>query len=114
MTMTITRDELEAAIRSGDVLIVDALPASYYTQQHLPGAVNLVVEEVSDRAGQLLPDKDALIVTYCSNAACSNSTHVAARLEGIGYTNVRKYAEGIQDWVAAGLRTESSPAAASR
>jgi rhodanese-related sulfurtransferase len=90
MTMTITRDELEAAIRTGNVLIVDALPASYYTQLHVPGAVNLVAEEVSERAGQLLPDKDALIVTYCSNAACPNSSQVAAGLEGIGYTNVRK------------------------
>jgi rhodanese-related sulfurtransferase len=115
MTMTITRDELEAAIRTGEeVLIVDALPASYYAQQHLPGAVNLVADDVIDRAGQLLPDKDALIVTYCSNAACANSSQVAAQLESLGYANVRKYAEGIQDWVEAGLPTESSPAAASR
>ena len=112
MTITITRDELEASIRTGEALPVDALPASYYDQQHLPGAVNLVAEDVTDRAGQLLPDKHALIVTYCSNTACPNSSNVAAKLESLGYTNVRKYAEGIQDWVEAGLPTESSRAAA--
>ena len=85
MTITITRDELEASIRTGEVLLVDALPASYYAQQHLPGAVNLVAADVTDRAPQLLLDKDALIVTYCSNTACPNSSHVAAKLESLGY-----------------------------
>jgi rhodanese-related sulfurtransferase len=32
---------------------------------------------------------------------------VAARLEVLGYTDVRKYADGIQDWVEAGLPTQS-------
>lgn len=103
---TISRDELAASIRTGDVVLVDALPESYFAQQHLPGAINLVVEDVATRAGELLPDKDAPIVTYCSNTACSNSGQVAAALESLGYRNVRKYAEGIQDWVEAGLPTE--------
>ena len=62
---------------------------------------------VSVRAAALLPDKDAAIVTYCSNISCPNSSQVAAALERLGYTNVRKYAEGIQDWAEAGLPTES-------
>ncbi|MGW4329592.1 hypothetical protein ACWEKR_27290 [Nocardia sp. NPDC004573] len=28
--------------------------------------------------------------------------HVATELEAVGYTDVRKYREGIQDWTAAG------------
>jgi rhodanese-related sulfurtransferase len=46
-------------------------------------------------------------VTYCSNPACPNSQRVAARLTALGYTNVRKYREGIEDWTEAGLPTES-------
>ena len=107
MTTTITREELTTAIRTGDVLLVDALPESYYAQQHLPGALNLVAADVTARASHLLPDKTAFIVTYCSNVACPNSGQVAARLESLGYTNVRKYAAGLQDWVEAGLPTES-------
>ena len=42
-------------------------------------------------------------MAYCSNTACPNSGQVASKLEALGYTNVRKYAEGIQDWVEAGL-----------
>jgi len=55
----------------------------------------------------VLPDKGAAIVTYCSNTARPNSGQVAAQLARLGYTNVRKYAEGIQDWVEAGLLTEA-------
>ena len=59
-------------------------------------------------ATRLLPDKSAAIVTYCSNAACPNSGQVAAKLSALGYTNVRKYREGIEDWVEAGLPVESA------
>lgn len=107
MTQTISRTELQAGLEAGTLVLVDALGPGYYEQQHLPGALSLVADEVDSRAATLLPDKDAAIVTYCSNTACPNSSQVAARLERLGYTNVRKYAEGIQDWVEAGLPTEA-------
>jgi len=108
VTALIERDELETLIRDDRVTVLDALPRGYYDQQHLPGAVNLVEGEVDARAAALLPDHEAAIVTYCSNAACNNSQAVASRLEHLGYRNVRKYRDGIQDWVAAGLPTETS------
>lgn len=107
MTRTISRDELKVGLDAGTITAVDALPESYYRQQHLPGAVNLVADEVEARADDVLPDKSAAIVTYCSNEACQNSSQVAAKLERLGYTNVGKYAAGIQDWHEAGLPTES-------
>ena len=107
MIQTITRDELKAGLDAGTITAVDALPDSYYAQQHIPGALNLVSDDVTARAAGLLPDRDASIVTYCSNTACGNSGHVASALTKLGYTNVRKYAAGIQDWVEAGLPTET-------
>jgi rhodanese-related sulfurtransferase len=107
MTALISRDELEAAIDAGEVTVVDALGGEYYAKEHLPGAIALVREDVDAQAAALLPDRAAAIVTYCSNPACPNSGQVAARLTELGYTNVRKYREGIEDWVAAGLPTES-------
>jgi rhodanese-related sulfurtransferase len=60
---------------------------------------------LSDRmAAAAGADKDALIVTYCSNTACRNSEIAANQLAKLGYTNVRKYAEGKQDWQQAGLQ----------
>ncbi|REE98555.1 rhodanese-like domain-containing protein [Thermomonospora umbrina] len=107
MTPLITRERLKVEIDAGAVTVVDALGGSYYEQQHLPGAVPLTEDAVDERAAALLPDKDAPIVTYCSNIACANSQAVATRLERLGYTRVRKYREGIQDWVEAGLPVET-------
>lgn len=108
MTALITRDELQAAIDTGTVTVVDALGGDYYAKQHLPGAIALVRQDVDKLAPTLLPDRDAAIVTYCSNPACPNSGQVADRLTALGYTNVRKYREGIEDWTDAGLPTQNS------
>jgi rhodanese-related sulfurtransferase len=108
MTQSISRTDLEAAIKEGTVTVVDALGGEYWAKQHLPGAIPLVAADVPAQAATLLPNPDAPIVTYCSNAACPNSGQVAALLEGLGYTNVRKYREGIEDWSDAGLPLEST------
>lgn len=108
MTALITRDELATAIEADTVTVVDTLGGEYYARQHLPGALALTPTDVDVRAAALLPDRDAAIVTYCSNPACPNSGQVADRLTRLGYTNVRKYREGIQDWVEAGLPTETA------
>ncbi|MFP3988167.1 rhodanese-like domain-containing protein [Streptomyces sp. E11-3] len=108
MTALIARDELKKAIDAGTVTVLDALGGEYYAQQHLPGAIELVRADVDAKAPTLLPDRDAAIVTYCSNPACPNSGQVADRLTALGYTDVRKYREGIQDWVEAGLAVETA------
>jgi len=115
MATTITRDELQAHIdRGDDIRIVEALPPMYYQDAHLPGALNLPHDEVVALAPTLLPDKGQEIVVYCSNMACQNSGIAANRLTALGYTNVRKYAEGKQDWIEAGLPTESGVPVPSR
>jgi rhodanese-related sulfurtransferase len=106
MNNTITRNELHDAIEAGDVTVVEALPASYYEDAHLPGAINIPHTEVRELAPTLLPDKDAAIVTYCASTTCPNSEIAAKVLTKLGYTNVREYVEGKQDWREAGLPLE--------
>ncbi|AEW92769.1 MULTISPECIES: rhodanese-like domain-containing protein [Streptomycetaceae] len=108
MTAPISRADLDEAINAGKVTVVDTLPPAYYAQQHLPGALNLTYDDVTEKAAELLPDISAIIVVYCTNAACGTSQAVANKLTALGYTNVLKYREGIQDWVAAGLPVEAS------
>jgi rhodanese-related sulfurtransferase len=108
MTTLISRDELRAAIEAGTVTVVDALPEPRWAQQHLPGALNVAEDQVVEKASELLPNRDADIVVYCANATCHSSQAVASQLQRLGYTRVRKYREGIQDWVAAGLPVEAA------
>jgi rhodanese-related sulfurtransferase len=107
MIRTIERDELKRAIDADDVTVVETLRDEHFEQGHLPGAIHIHFEAVAEQAPGLLPDKAAAIVTYCSNTACRNSELAAAKLEAMGYTNVRKYAEGKEDWEAAGLLLET-------
>src|SRR5215212_2692038 len=101
----ITRSELRDLIETDAdaVTIVEALPVQYYEDAHLPGAINIPHTEVRALAPDLLPDKDAMIVVYCANLPCPNSGIAAHILTKLGYTDVREYAEGKDDWRAAGL-----------
>jgi rhodanese-related sulfurtransferase len=54
------------------------------------------------------------VVVYCANAPCPNSEIAARRLAALGYVNVREYAEGKEDWVAAGLPIERGAATPAR
>ncbi len=64
---TITREQLEEKIDRGeDFVLVDTLGEEYYRQSHLPGAINLPLENI-DRAEEVLPNKEAEIVVYCMN-----------------------------------------------
>ena len=107
MTALISREQLRTDLEAGAVTVIDALGGEYYAKRHLPGAIPLVENDVTDQAAALLPNKATPIVTYCSNPACPNSQRVADRLTALGYTDVRKYREGIEDWTTAGLPTES-------
>jgi rhodanese-related sulfurtransferase len=113
MTRTITRQEIAELIESGAPLqLVETLRPQHFEQAHLPGAVLIEMETVAEQAQELLPDRDALVITYCSNVACQNSRVVAEKLAKLGYTNVRRYEAGKQDWIEAGLPVESAVAAA--
>ena len=105
----IAREELRRAIDAGAVTVVDTLSQLSWESRRLPGAVRIAPGEA--RAGHvaaLLPDKDRLVVTYCSDRGCTASLRVAEALTGLGYTRVRRYRGGLSDWIDAGFPFESS------
>ncbi|MCA1600130.1 MAG: rhodanese-like domain-containing protein [Acidobacteria bacterium] len=68
MVATITRDELKGKIERGDKFqLVETLPPTAYAHAHLPGAVNLPPDKVTELAPKLLADKSAEIVVYCAS-----------------------------------------------
>jgi hypothetical protein len=54
-----------------------------------------------------LRDKNAEIVLYSNGSPSHPSEEAARELSERGYTNVRDYAEGKQDWIDTGLPVES-------
>ena len=103
----IGREELWAKVEDGEeFVLVDALAPMSYARSHLPGAINLPLEWVDERAPRRVPDLGTEIVVYCIDVECTSSGLVAERLRLLGYTKVRHYLEGKADWTAAGLPLE--------
>lgn len=104
---TITRDALKALMESGaPFYLAETLAHSCYLHTHLPGALHLSPGSVRQDAPLVLPDKSALVVLYCSDASCLASGVAARELEAMGYSDVRVYEGGKQEWQAAGLPVE--------
>jgi rhodanese-related sulfurtransferase len=61
----ISRDELHQRLHDPSLTVVDVLPASSYDHVHIPGAINLPLENIRDRARDLLPNFNAEIAVYC-------------------------------------------------
>lgn len=112
----IDRDGVRTVVDAGTAIVVEALPAPYYEDAHLPGARNLPHDSDEATIAAVLQDRDTTVVVYCSDLACQNSTILSRRLAQLGYTDVRDYEAGKADWITAGLPVESiesdAPAAA--
>lgn len=108
MPKIVARDEVKRAVDDSSAVLVEALPWDYYAKEHLPGAINIPHDQVDELAANLLPDKSAAVIVYCSNGPCANSGIAAGRLAELGYTNVADYHLGKEDWFAAGFPLEST------
>ncbi|QYJ15626.1 hypothetical protein Rxycam_01451 [Rubrobacter xylanophilus DSM 9941] len=65
MVKTMDRETLREKMESGeDLLLLEVLGEASYRQGHLPGAVRY---ESMEQVRRLAPEKDTLIVAYCSN-----------------------------------------------
>ena len=120
----VTAVELKAELDEGKALIlVDAMPLeASYNKGHLPGAKQFLfpIETMSpwdeeltagksqaDYVALLGEDKQASIVVYCGFTKCARSHNAAVWALGSGYTNVRRFAGGINAWKGAGYALET-------
>jgi rhodanese-related sulfurtransferase len=104
----ITAEELNKKLERGDdFVLIDALAPMVYAHSHLPGAINLPPPAVEPlRCAKRMPDLSVEIVVYCSNPNCDDSVATGLRLLELGYTNVRHYAGGKDEWKRLGLPLE--------
>lgn len=67
MDATVSTKDLRSKLERKEATIVETLAAEQYKQAHIPGALNIPPDKIRDLAPQLLPNKNAEIVTYCAN-----------------------------------------------
>jgi len=64
-TAEISRDELLRRLHDSSLTIVDVLPQASYVEAHIPGAINIPLEQIQTHAREQLPDFAAEIAVYC-------------------------------------------------
>jgi rhodanese-related sulfurtransferase len=67
MNSTISTKDLKSKLDQKQVTVVETLAPERYREAHIPGAMNIPPERIKELAPQLLPNKDAEIVTYCTS-----------------------------------------------
>jgi rhodanese-related sulfurtransferase len=61
----ISREELQRRLHDSSLTIIDVLPRQSYVEAHIPGAINIPLEQLHDHAPELLSDHAADIAVYC-------------------------------------------------
>jgi rhodanese-related sulfurtransferase len=94
-------------------VILDARPAVFYRNGHIPGAISLSREafevDYTSQRKRLEADKSQLIIVYCSDLGCEDSQLVADGLVKMAYTRVFVFRGGWEDWTDAHLPEEKAP-----
>ena len=92
----ITAEEAKKIMDSGEEhIILDTREQDEFDEGHIPGAILIPYTEIENKAKEMLPDKDKLILVYCRSGR--RSKIAAESLSKLGYTNVKEFG-GIIDW----------------
>ena len=76
-------------------IILDTRTQEEFDESHIPGAVLIPHDEIMEKAGGVLTDKEQLILVYCRSGR--RSKLAAKDLVKLGYTNIKEFG-GIIDW----------------
>ena len=94
--MNITAEEAKQIMDSQEgYIILDVRTQEEYDQGHIPGAIVISHEEITEKAEDVLTDKEQLILVYCRSGR--RSKIAAEALVELGYTNIKEFG-GIIDW----------------
>jgi rhodanese-related sulfurtransferase len=99
---TITRDDLKARLRDGDVIVLDVRPGPEFAAGHIRGAISIPIAELETRLEEI--PKGAEVVAYCRGPYCVYADD-AVRLLDTNGVNAARLQDGFPEWAAARLPT---------
>ena len=94
--VNITAEEAKQIMDSEEgYIILDVREQEEFVAGHIPGAILIPYTQIEEKADEMLPDKDQLILVYCRSGR--RSKIAAEALVKLGYTNIKEFG-GILDW----------------
>lgn len=97
---TLSSSELIKKMQEEEITIIDVRPEHEFEEGHISGAVNIPVEQLSERLEDLSADKE--IVAYCRGPFCVFADDAVELLNSKGFT-ARRLDEGFPEWKLEGL-----------
>ncbi len=97
---TMTRDDLRARLRDGDVVVLDVRPEAEYVAGHIRGAISIPIADLKARLGDI-PD-GADVVAYCRGPYCVYADEAVRVLQKKGLAAAR-LEDGFPEWAEARL-----------
>ena len=92
----ITQEEAKEMMSKDDGhIIVDVRRQDEYDEGHIPGAVLIPNESITDKQPEQLPDLNQVILIYCRSGR--RSKEASQKLADMGYTNIYEFG-GINTW----------------
>ena len=82
-------------LKDGSLVIVDVRTKGEYEAGHIPGAILIPNESITDRKPEHLPDMNQVILVYCRSG--NRSKQAAQKLANMGYKKVYEFG-GINTW----------------
>jgi rhodanese-related sulfurtransferase/predicted transcriptional regulator len=96
----VSRKELAARLKRGDVVLLDVRPAPEFGAAHIAGARSVPIGELRRHLGAL--PADAEVVAYCRGPYCVYADDAVRELRKRGFAASR-LEEGFPEWKRAGL-----------
>ena len=85
--------------------LVEVLAKEEYDKGHIPGAINIPLDDLEALAKQKLKKTDTIVV-YCASYTCHASTKAIRKLLELGYENTVDFKGGKRWWQHAGFELE--------
>ncbi len=102
-----TADLVERMRQNQEIEVWNVLTDEYFNGELIEGTRRVALDQIGrEAAGLASLAKDAEIVVYCAGPDCPQSHYAFEKLIHFGFTNVRVYEGGLQEWSAAGFNIE--------
>ena len=104
---TISTEKLRQRLDQDNSLhLWNVLTDGYFTGEMIPGSRRVPLDTIGHEVSEGNASKDEEIIVYCGGPKCPQSLQAAQKLMNLGYTNVKAYEGGLEEWKNAGNKIE--------
>jgi len=105
----IDADILKNLLENDTIVLLDARTEQEFNKQHIPRAISFPISKFKEeyKKKAYLFEHDIIIITYCVDIYCDDSSMLAKKLYKNGKRKIFVYKGGIEEWVSLGNKVKT-------